>query len=141
MKTFSKHYLSYFFTLNIIYLLLSLIIIRRTEQVMPFIRLEVGVMLIALFLSIAHTIYKSEKGHPILNVILAYIFIFPSLYVVRFNFGKLLFRSAALIYILFVGIGIIYSIALYIASKKYKKEVDDLNQLLNNQTHNDETSE
>jgi phosphotransferase system glucose/maltose/N-acetylglucosamine-specific IIC component len=109
---------------------------------MPFIRLEVGVILIAFFLSIAHTIYKSEKGHPIVNVILAYILIFPSLYVVRFNFGKLLFRSAALIYILFVVIGIIYSIALYFASKKYKKEVDDLNQLLqeNNKDKN-ETSE
>lgn len=139
MKRFNKQFLNTFFVVNIIYILLSMIIYRRTSQTMSFIRLEIGALIISLIIAIAYMIYKSEKGHPIINVIVAYIFVFPSLLIVRQNFGRLLFRSATLLYIIFITVGIIYSIALYVASKKYKKEVDGLNQLL--EKNKDKTSE
>lgn len=142
MKRFKNYFLYNLFTINLIYLLLSLIIYRRTSKTIPFIRLEIGVIIIALIIALAYAIYKSEKGHPIINAILAYILILPSLFIVRQNFGILLFRSITFLYIIFIIIGIIYSIALFIASKKYKKEVDDLNQLLkNNHENKEETSE
>lgn len=142
MKRFKHSVLNSLLIINIIYVLLSLGVYRRTQERMPFIKLEIGALMIALILGLAYSIYKSEKGHPILNSIIAYVLVLPSLFIIRRSFGNLIFRSISYLYIIFVIFGIIYSIALFIASKKYKKEVDNLNQLLNkNNDKLEETSE
>jgi phosphotransferase system glucose/maltose/N-acetylglucosamine-specific IIC component len=104
---------------------------RRRDINLPFLRLELGAIIISLIIGLAYTIFKSEKGKPIINVIISYLLVLPSLLVFRSNFGQILFRSAAFIYIIFVIVGIIYTIALYVASRKYKQEADDLNAMLN----------
>ena len=48
----------------------------------------------------------------------------------RYIFGTYVFKTVWLIYILIAVIGIIYGIALLVASKKYKSEVNELNRLL-----------
>jgi len=141
MKQFSKYFLKTLFIVNIIYMLIAWIIVRRAEVNLPFLRLELGAILISLILAFAMSIYRSEKGHPIINVIIAYLLVMPSLFIIRANFGRLLFRSAWLLYIIFIVIGIIYAIALWVASKKYQKEVDDLNQLLKKEDGKEKTPE
>lgn len=139
-KGFIKHFLIIYAIVNILYLLLALSVFRRTNNVMPFILLEIGAIMIAAILSVAYTIYKLEKGYPIVNVIIAYVLVLPSLFIVRLNFGQLLFRSLTFLYLIFIMIGIIYSIALFIASKRYKKEVDDLNELLHRKENQNKDS-
>ena len=130
MKRYLNYFLRIYGIINVLYLLLALIVFRRTDNVMPFIRLELGVIIISVILTSAYSIYKLEKGNAIINVIIAYMLVLPSLFIVRLNFGRLLFRSLTLLYIIFIIIGLIYSVALFVASKRYKKEVDDLNELL-----------
>jgi|SRR6056297_3447274 len=130
MKRYAQYFLSSFVIVNLLYIILTWMILRRREIIMPFLRLELGAMIIALITALAYFVYRSEKGHAIINVIMAYILLLPSLYVFRANFGRYLFRSAAFIYIIFIVLGVIYSMALFMASKKYKHEVNDLNALL-----------
>ena len=132
MKQYSRYLYKTLLITNIIYVLLSWIIVSRRNITLPFLRLELGAILISLIIGLAYYIFKSEKGNSIINVILAYVLVLPSLLVFRANFGQILFRSAAFIYIIFVIVGVIYSIALYVASKKYQSETNDLNSLLKN---------
>ncbi|MGD9761182.1 MAG: hypothetical protein AB7U52_01940 [Candidatus Izemoplasmatales bacterium] len=130
MKKYSGIFLKFLFIINIIYIILATIVYRRLDIRLTFVRLEIGVLIISLILSLATYIMKLEKGNSIVNVILGYIIIVPSLYVVRNNFGIYLFRSVWLIYILMVVVGIIYGVVLYVLNKKYKDEVKHLNELL-----------
>lgn len=130
MKKYSGIFLKFLFIINIIYIILATIVYRRVDIRLTFVRLEIGVLIISLILSLATYIMKLEKGNSIVNVILGYIIIVPSLYVVRNNFGIYLFRSVWLIYILMVVVGIIYGVVLYVLNKKYKDEVKHLNELL-----------
>ncbi len=130
MKKYSGIFLKFLFIINIIYIILATIVYRRLDIRLSFVRLEIGVLIISLILSLATYIMKLEKGNSIVNVILGYIIIVPSLYVFRNNFGTYLFRSVWLIYILMVVVGIIYGVVLYVLNKKYKDEVKHLNELL-----------
>jgi phosphotransferase system glucose/maltose/N-acetylglucosamine-specific IIC component len=138
MKAYRQYFLRSLVIVNIIYILLTWVIMRRRDIILPFLRLELGAIIISLIIGLAYTIYKSEKGKPIINVIISYLLVLPSLLVFRSNFGQILFRSAAFIYIIFVIVGIIYTIAIYVASKKYQHEVNDLNALLKNKDQEEE---
>lgn len=141
IKQYMRYLYKTLFVVNIIYILIAFIISRRAGVTLPFIRLEIGAILISLIISLAISIYRSEKGHPIINVIIAYLLVMPSLFIIRSNFGRLLFRSAWILYIIFIVIGIIYAIALWVASNKYKKEVDQLNALLDDKDDENKTPE
>lgn len=130
MKMFTSIFLKILFIVNIIYILLAFIIFRRFDYMLSFFRLELGVIIISIILAIAYSVFKSEKGNALLNIIIAYILIIPSLFVVRANFGRYLFRSLWILYFIFIIVGCIYGIALLVAQKKYKKEVNQLNELL-----------
>lgn len=133
MKVFGKYLFKIFFFVNLIYLILAFIVYRRTDYLLSFVRLEFGALIISLILTTAYTIYQLEKGNTIINIILAYLLVLPSLIIIRRDFGSYIFRSITRLYIIFIVIGIIYAIALYVASKRYKKEVRDLNDLLEKQ--------
>lgn len=141
IKQYMRYLYKTLFIVNLIYILIAFIIFRRAGVTLPFIRLEIGALLISLIISLAISIYRSEKGHPIINVIIAYLLVMPSLFIIRSNFGRLLFRSAWILYIIFIVIGIIYAIALWVASNKYKKEVDQLNALLEDDNKENKTPE
>ncbi|MCF7924104.1 MAG: hypothetical protein K9L64_03225 [Candidatus Izimaplasma sp.] len=140
MKRYLNYFLKTLFIINLIYIILSFIIFRRFNISLLYFRLEIGAIIISIILSLAYYIFKTDKGIGILNVILAYVLIIPSLYIFRFNFGRYLFRSAWLIYIIFIIIGIIYGIVLYVVSKKYKSEVKHLNELLEKNKENHKKS-
>lgn len=141
IKQYFRYLYKTLFIVNIIYLLIAFIIMRRVDVSLPFLRLEIGAILISMIIALAISIYHSEKGHPVLNIIIAYLLVMPSLFIIRANFGRLLFRSAWLLYIVFVIIGLIYGIALWAASKKYKKEVDQLNAMLEKEDKQNKTPE
>jgi phosphotransferase system glucose/maltose/N-acetylglucosamine-specific IIC component len=130
MKKYISIFLKFLFFINIIYIILAAVVFRRLDIRLSFVRLEIGVLIISIILSFATYIMKLEKGNSVVNVILGYIIIIPSLFVIRNNFGTYLFRSAWLIYILMIVVGIIYGVVLYVLNKRYKEEVNHLNKLL-----------
>jgi len=130
MKRFGKYYLVIFFIINLIMFLLALIVYRNQNVRLPFIRIEFGALLISTILASAVYVFKLEKGNSLINVVLGYLIIIPAIIIMRVIYGTYLFKSASLIYIIMVIVGIIYGIVVLIVSKKYKQEVDNLNKLL-----------
>ena len=130
MKKYLNTFAKTFFFSSLPFIVLSFFIMRRTEIDMLYVRVTIGNILFSLFISLAITIFKSNKGNGVVNAVLGYILILPALIVFRRVFGEYLFSSVWVIYIIMVVVGIIYGVALLIASKKYKSEVDELNRLL-----------
>ncbi len=133
MKTYGSIYLKVYLVIHLIFMLLSLLVLRRASITYPFIRLEIGAILITGVVSLAIYIFRLEKGHVLLNTILGYLILIPGIYMLRSTFGQYLFRFTWLLYVLMVLIGIIYGIAVWTVSKKYKKEAEELNDLLEKQ--------
>ena len=133
MKRYISIYLKVFFFMSVLFLLLSLIVARRSGVTLPFVRISYGVFIVSVFVSLTLWLFKLEKGNSLLNVILGYFMLIPGILVIRNVYGLYLFRLSSLIYIIMMVIGIIYGIVLWIVSKKYKQQVDDLNKLIENQ--------
>jgi hypothetical protein len=120
---------------HILFILLSLIVLRRAGITYPFLRLEIGAILVTFVISLAVFMFRLEKGSSLLNTILGYVILIPGIFILRSTFGNYLFRFTWLIYILMVFIGIIYGVAVYVVSKKYQKEAKEMNDLLEKQKH------
>ena len=130
MKKYFKYFLVCFFIVNILMILLSAIVYRNSDVRLPYLKLELGGLLISIILGISIFLFRLEKGNSIFNIVLGYLSIIPALLVLRGVFGTYLFRSASLLYIIMIIIGVIYLIVVFIVSKRYKQEVDHLNSLL-----------
>jgi phosphotransferase system glucose/maltose/N-acetylglucosamine-specific IIC component len=101
-------------------------------------RLEVGALITSAIASSAVWFFRLEKGNSLFNTIIGYLVLIPGIFVLRNTFGDYLFRFSWLIYLVIVFVGIIYGVAVFVVSKKYKKEVDDLNGLLNKDSKENE---
>ena len=130
MKDYGKLYLKVFFIIGIVSLLLAFMVARRTDYTYPFIRVQVGVFVLSAFVTCAIGLFQLEKGISLINIILGYVVLIPAIFLLRLIYGRYLFRFSSLIYIIMVVVGIIYGCAVYVVAKKYKKEVDELNQLI-----------
>ncbi len=130
MKKYLNTLLKTFFATSFVTLVISAGIRRRFDIEMPYPRIMVATLIIALIIALAIRVFKCEKGYPWLNAILGYLIAMPSLFVFRFAFSTYLFRFGYMLYIIMGIILIIYGIALWVTSKKYKSEVDELNRLL-----------
>ncbi|MDP2426200.1 MAG: hypothetical protein Q8M70_07605 [bacterium] len=130
MKEILKRYLKVYLGIHLVFLLLAMLVYRRAQVVYPFVRLELGAILISLFVTLSIGMFRFEKGNGILNTIAGYLLLIPGIFILRETFGNYLFRFSWLIYLFMVGVGIIYGVSVFVVSRKYKKEVQDLNQLL-----------
>jgi glucose dehydrogenase len=130
MKDYGKIYLKVYIIVHLIFLILAVMVYRRVQVTYPFARLEMGALIVSAIVGFAVWLFRLEKGNSVLNTILGYVVIIPSIFVLRNVFGQYLFRFSWFIYVLMVIVGIIYGVAVLMVSKKYKKEVDDLNELL-----------
>ncbi|TNF07622.1 MAG: DUF3021 family protein [Bacillota bacterium] len=130
MKLYSKLYLKIYFIMSLISLVLAFMVLRRTDYQYPFIRIQLGLLVISLIVTLAFWLFKLESKHSVLNTVLGYIVLIPAIFLLRTVYGNYLFRFTWIIYIIVVVVGIIYGVAVYVVSKKYKKEVDELNELL-----------
>ncbi len=141
-KKYFNTFLKTFFFTSIVFILVSMVIVHRTDYQMPFIKLTIGMIVFSLIVSLAIRVFKSEKGKPYINAILGYLIVIPSLFIVRFLFSTYVFTRVYFLYILIGIIGVIYGVALLVASRKYKSEVDELNRLLMDKQNKDiETDE
>ena len=141
MKKYFNTFVKTFFYSSIPFIILSFMIMRRTNIDMLYVRVTITNIIWSLLLGFAITVFKSEKGNSVVNSILGYVLILPALLVFRRTFGDYLFSSVWVIYIIMAVIGIIYGIALLVASKRYKSEVEELNRLLLKKDKSDDDDE
>jgi Ca2+-dependent lipid-binding protein len=111
-------------------LFLTIGIYRHLNITYPFIKVSIGAFLISLFISLAVTIFKLEKGLSWLNAIIGFIVATPSLFVLRYLFGYSIFRYSFVFYLFIIVVAIIYGIAIMVVSRKAKSEANELNLLL-----------
>jgi hypothetical protein len=135
MKTYGSIYLKVYLVMHIIFVILSFIVLRRADITYPFLRLEIAAILVSGVVSFAIFMFRLEKGNTILNIIFGYLILIPSIFMLRTTFGQYLFRFTWIFYVLMVLTGIIYGIAVWSVSKKYQKEVKELNELLDKQNN------
>jgi hypothetical protein len=130
MKEYGRIYLKVFFIVHLLFFILAVIAFRRADIRYLFIRIEIGALLISLIVSATFAMFRLEKGYSLINTIIGYIILIPGIFILRSVFGQYLFRFSWIIYFIIVCISIIYGIAVFMVSKKYKKEAQELNELL-----------
>ena len=132
MKQFFKRW-SYSFSLtSIIFILLSFVILKRLNINVAYLKITIGAILISLLIDFSITIFNIKKCNSILKIILAFIVLVPVIFVTKRIFGVLLFRVSIVIFIFAFLCTIIYSLAIFVVAKKYKKEQKEMNNLLKN---------
>jgi hypothetical protein len=131
MKKYADIYLKSFFFMSLLFLILSIIVTRRTDLRLPFALVSYGIFIVSLFLSFSIWLFKLEEGNKLIHSIIGYLVLVPAILIIRNVYGTALFRFSSFIYIVFIIVGIIYGVVYYIVSKKYKKEVDQLNEMIN----------
>lgn len=141
MRRFLSRVAKAFIILTILTIILVLYIRRVTGIIMPYNIVTVSTLLSSFFAALARTVFKSEKGIPVVNAVLGYLLIIPILFIIRATYNNYLFQLSYLIYIIMAVILIIYGIALLVAKKKYKQEVDELNRLLLDKQEDDDFDE
>ena len=138
MKKYGSTLIKTFFYMTFPVIILAAIVVRVADVRLSYLLLTIGTLIMSLFIALAIRVFKMEKGNPIINAILGYIIIIPALLTLRNMFGEYIFRRVYIIYIVIAIIGIIYAIALWVASKKYQDEVKELNRLLLDKTDDGE---
>ena len=133
MKKYANLYLKSFFFMSLLFLFLSIVVYRHSVLVIPYSTVSYSVFLVSIFLSLSLWWLKLEEGNGIIHAVIGYLVLIPAILIIRKTYGEPLFRFSSLIYIVFIVLGIIYGIVFFIVSKKYKKEVDQLNELLDKQ--------
>ncbi|MCD4826680.1 MAG: hypothetical protein K8Q99_02715 [Acholeplasmataceae bacterium] len=130
MKKYIDIYLKSFFFMSLLFLFLSIIVYQRTDVRPPFALVSYGIFIVSIFLSTSIWLFKLEEGNGLIHAIIGYLVLIPAILVIRNVYGTALFRFSYLIYIIFIFIGIIYGIVFAVVSKKYKNEVDKLNEMI-----------
>ena len=92
MKKYFNTFVKTFFFTSLPMILLALIIYRRLNINLGYIRITLGTILISIFISIAISVFRSDKGKGYINAILGYIIIIPALFVFRYIFVTYLIR-------------------------------------------------
>jgi phosphotransferase system glucose/maltose/N-acetylglucosamine-specific IIC component len=139
-KYFNILYKTFFF-ITLLTILLNVFINRRYDVTIAYNKISLSVLLSSIFIALAIRVFKSDKGKGYINAVLGYIIIIPTLLVIRATYGQYLFKFTYTIYIIMAVIGLIYGVALLVASKRYKSEVDELNRLLLKKENNDEVED
>ena len=120
---------SFLYTL-LAFTVISVIALRRLNIQLPYLRLIIGAVMISFFVALGILIFKNKKGNPLINTILGYLIMVPSVLIMRSVFGILIFRYSFVIYLFIALVGVIYTVAVMVVSKRYQQETQELNKLL-----------
>ncbi|MGD9909622.1 MAG: hypothetical protein AB7U79_03335 [Candidatus Izemoplasmatales bacterium] len=130
MRRFSKVFMKMFFIASMIQLFITLAILHRLNITYGFIALTLGSLMMALFLTFSRLIFEREKGNALINILLSFLVLLPTVFILRRLYDVIIFRYTFVIY-LFIGIILaIYAGLLYLTHQSTKKETSDLNNLL-----------
>lgn len=138
MKDYIKRYAYTYAIVSFVFLIVCFVIQKRLNIGIPFYKAGVGTILISLLIALSITIFKIKKGNFIIKIILGFVALLPIVLIMRRVFGVIVFRYSFIAYLFVCLCGIIYGIALLVASKKVKKEAKYLNRLLENKKSDDE---
>lgn len=138
MKNYFKLYAYIYAIFTIIAFTLALYIDRNYAVVIPIRNVFWGSIIISLLLALSLTIFKQRWGNGVMNVIIGYLTILPTIFVLRIMYGTTLFRTTFGLYLLGLIYAVIYSLVILYGSIKNKKMETKLNELLEKQKESNE---
>ncbi len=138
MKNYLKIYAYIYAIFSLIAFLLAVYIDRNYAVTIPVRNIFWGSIIISLLLALSLTVFKQRWGNGVMNVIVGYLIILPTTFVLRAMFGNVLFRTTFGIYLLGLIYAIVYSLVILYGSIKNKKMETKLNELLKDQKESNE---
>ena len=130
MKQFFMRWAYSYSIVNIIFLLLCFVILKRLNINISFLNVSLGAIFISFFITSSITIFKAKSLKSITRTIGGFLLISPIVLITRKLFGVILFRFSFTVYIFALICAIIYAIAVIFVTKKAKTEEKTLNELL-----------
>jgi len=131
MKRFSKVFMKMFFVATMIQLFITLAIAHRLNISYGFIQITLGTLFMSLFLTFSRLIFEKENGNAIINLLLSFLILIPTVFILRRLYDYIIFRYTFIIYLLIGLLLAIYAGLLYLTHQSTKKDTKDLNDLLN----------
>ena len=141
IKKYFSTFLKTFFITTLIFMLIAVIVYRRADHTFGYAILSFLVLCISALISLSIRIFKSEKGNPIVNAVISFLVWIPVIVLINRQFGTPLSISITFLYLFIGGVAIVYAVAMYVASRKYKSEVNELNRLLLKKQNEEQESE
>ncbi len=129
---------AYSFTItNIIFIVTTFFVLNRLNINMPYLRMSIASLLVALFVSLSITLFKMKKGNQFVKIILSVLALLPIIFILRRAFGVIIFRYSFILYILSSVFLLGYGIAVWVIAKKSKATEEQLNKLLEQKNKDD----
>lgn len=141
MQKYYKTFLKAFFITTLVFILFAIVVYRRADHTFGYALMTVVVLFISALISLSIRIFKSEKGNPIVNAVISFLVWIPVIVLINRQFGTPLSISITFLYLFIGGVAIVYAVAMYVASRKYKSEVNELNRLLLKKQNEEQESE
>ncbi len=130
MKLFVKRYLTSYFFASLVLMGLAIIEVWRFGEMNGYIRVLLFNALVAFFITLSITFFLLKLRHDWLNVVLGILPLLPIPILLTILFGHTIFRTSAVMLLIFV-IGIIgYSVSAYGLHRKAIRESIEMNRLL-----------
>ena len=128
-KLFGRFFAS-FTIVSILLVLLNIMIRWRVDIIFPHVPMIIGALTIALAVTLSITLFKLEKIHGALSLLLGLLPLLTIPLIMRRLYGTVIFRYSFVLLIAFAVCAIVYAIAVAITARRYQKETNDLNKLL-----------
>jgi hypothetical protein len=130
VKNFLKNYAVCLAIANLVLIIICIAVKARLNIQYAFPRVEIAALITALFASLSVLLFRMKRGNIIVKIILGFLALVPSVFVMRRLFGVVIFRFSAAIYLLAALIAVVYGVTVFIIAKRSKKEADELNKLI-----------
>ncbi len=130
MRLFRGIYRSVFLYTIIIQIMINLAIQRNLNLTYPFLIITIGTLIISLFVTLSIVIFKTDKGIPLINIVISILFFIPSILVLRRIYDIIVFRYSFVIYLFFGSIMATYGLTVLYLKKKSIIELNELNKLI-----------
>ncbi|MFH0993565.1 MAG: hypothetical protein V1761_04365 [bacterium] len=130
MKKFWRLFCTTFFFTALAFLIVAAGVWRRLNIEFAYVKIAAGAILVGLFIAGGVALFRRQKGNAIINTIGGFLIILPSVAVIRFIFTIAVFRFSFIVYLFAILCAIIYAVAVWVVSRKAKREEKELNAIL-----------
>lgn len=121
-----------FVVVSLLYAIICIIIKRRLNIDIGYLKVFFGIAISAIFAAISITVFKMKNGNAIVKTLIAIVILLPAVFVARWVFGIIVFRYSFVVYAVASVCALVYGVTVFFNAAKAKKEADSLNSLLVN---------
>lgn len=138
IKQFLKRWAITYAIINLVFFVACYIVQRRFGISLSYLKVSIGAVLIAVFVTISISLFKMKKGNQVVKTATGLIALAPVVIIAKQIYGSMVFRYSFVIYIFAAICAISYCVAVFVVARRAKIDEKELNSLLHS---GDEKSE